>query len=456
MKRLIVFIVFFTYATFCFGAITEWYVNDAGSGTGAGTTEANAMSFTTFTDFMVTGGTHTAAAGDRFNIKGAITARTTTVDTWVNGGTITSPVIVRGYNSTIGDLTSLARTNGNGPLVTTNYPTISYTTGSINVTGNFMLFEALSVTSAPTSTANICTFKLSGTDLVVKRCAIVNSGTTTGESAVTCVNTIDAVIDSDLTLSGASGGNFYALDMQSTDLAYGNRIKGGASNGGIRCDNAAVIVRNTIFVSTGIGIKTNNTGGNDRIFDNTIVGGGADGINVLTGTVHLQFIGNNMITDNTGDAIDFVNTTNGGVTFNQRTRDNATACNNCGDWLTATNYDSVTTDTGGPETDYVSAGTPNFNYQLIYGSPATNVGTPLYADIGALQYQDLPTPTPTPTATATATFTPTPVPTCTATATPTATPTPTATATNTPTPTATATSTPTPTPPIETSGAYQG
>ena len=153
-------------------SIGEWYVNDAGSGTGTGTTEANAMSFATFIDFMSTGGSKTAAAGDRFNIKGAITARTTTADAWANGGTVVSPVIVRGYNSTIGDLTSLARTNGNGALVTTNYPTISYTTGGTTISGNFIILEAVQMSGANTTT-NGGVLLITGTDVFVKRCYIL-------------------------------------------------------------------------------------------------------------------------------------------------------------------------------------------------------------------------------------------------------------------------------------------
>ncbi len=368
-------------------ALNEYYVTDAGAGDGSGQpNEANAMSYATFTDFMVTGGTHTAAAGDRFNIKGAITARTTTTDVWVNGGTVTSPVIIRGYNATIGDLTSLARTNGNGPLVTTNYPTISYTTGSIQITGSFIIIEALSITSANVTAGN-GTVKLgTGANLFMKRCAIVNSSTNANAAGVGISGGRVSVVDSDVSLTGLSGGDAcLAVGSNGNTRAIGNRLKGGPAIGIRASATGWVIAFNTIFVSTGVGISITNTAGDNVVLYNTIVGGGADGINVITASsVPNIFIGN-MITDNTGDGIDMVSTANAAYLSNLRTRDNLSGTNNAGDWITATNYDAVTTDTGGPETDYVASGSND--YRLIAASPAVGAGNPLYAAIGALQRQ---------------------------------------------------------------------
>lgn len=397
MKRLLVILILVVGLSDAFSAITERYVNNAGSGSADGTSEANAMSFATFTDYMSTGGSFTAAAGDRFNIKGTITSRTTTADVWINVGTITSPIIIRGYNSTIGDLTSLARTNGNGPLVTTNYPSITYTTGGITISGNFIIVEALNITSANVG-SGVGTVKLNGTDLYMKRCSITNSGTNANSTGVTLAAARDAVIDCDVSLTGASGGTA-AIAISSatvTSRVIGCRVKGGPSVG-ISASGTSVIAKNTIYASTGIGVSLSGGSSNSCVvLDNTIVGGGADGINLLTGTTATQILIGNIITDNTGDGIDMVSTANAAYASNNRTRDNATAYNNAGDWLTATKYNDVTTDTGGPETDYVnSAGN---DYNLIWGSPARGAGNPLYADIGALQ---APTPTPTPTPTST-------------------------------------------------------
>ncbi len=364
-------------------AMNEYYVTDAGAGDGSGQpNEANAMSFATFVDFMSTGGTHTAAAGDRFNVKGAITARTTTVDNFTNGGTVVSPVVIRGYNTTIGDLTSVARTNGNGALVTTNYPTISYTTGRIVVAGNFIIVEALQVSGANV-TANAGNLTTTGTDVFVKRCNFFNTSTNANAVAIGLQGVRSAIIDCDASLTGASGGDAAIANVTSAAKIIGCRVKGGP-NAGIRCGiQATVIAFNTVYVSTGIGISLATNAGNYVVLYNTIVGGGADGINVVTGTTTTNILIGNMITDNTGDGIDMVSTSNGAYVANNRFRDNANTYNNAGNWITATSYNDVTVDTGGPSTDYVASGSNDYN--LIYASPATSAGNPAFADIGALQ-----------------------------------------------------------------------
>ncbi len=361
------------------------WVTDAGAGDGLGGSEANAMSFTNFTDYMVTGGSFTAAPGDVFNIIGAITARTTTTDAWVNGGNATSPVVIRGVVS--GGATAYAgRTNGNGPLITTNFPTISYTTGRMNITGNFIIVEALSVTSA-NATSGGATIDCDGTDVYVTRCAVVNSATSANAVGVTTSGTRCTVIDCDVSLTGLSGANAAILSNTTLTRIIGNRVKGGPAIGiSLAGTNAGPVVAfNTIFASTGNGIVTGAVSTSIIALFNTIVGGGADGINIITASTGSQLLVGNMITDNTGDGIDMVSTANAAFTSNIRTRDNANAYANQGDWITATNYAPVTTDTGGPETDYVASGSND--YRLILASPATNAGLPLYASIGALQRQ---------------------------------------------------------------------
>jgi cell division septation protein DedD len=430
-----------------FSAITEWYVNDAGSGSGTGTTEPNAMSFTTFTDYMSTGGSFTASPGDRFNIKGAITSRTTTTDVWVNGGTITSPVIVRGYSSVITDGYQ-GRTNDNGPIITTNMPTITYTTGRLNVTAPFIITEALNITSAASGATVTLT---TGTAGSTTRCNIVNSGTNAASVGVTLNGNVDSLVNSDVSLTGASTAAEAVNITTQNAKVVGCRIKGGPGAGIVvqtGSNSFPVIVNNTIYGCALAGIQVSVTSDTAIIIGNTIVGGGADGINIITANTFVQFLVNNMITDNAGDGIDMVSTSNGAFAMNNRFRDNANTYNNAGDWITATKYNDVTSGAG--TSDYVNAGGNNYN--LIWTSPGRGAGSPLYADIGALQ---APTPTATPVATPTATSTPTPTATATASFTPCA-PTPGPTATSTPTPTATATVTPTPTAPIEMSYGFPG
>lgn len=359
-------------------AITERYVNNAGSGAADGTSEANAMSFATFTDYMVTGGSFTAAAGDRFNLKVDGTyARTTTTDTWVNGGSATSPVIVRGYNSAIGD-GNLGRTNGNGALITTNMPVITYTTGRISITGAFIFVESLNVSGAP-SNALVTPFS----DCVVKSCKVVNSSTNASAVAISS-GARSITFDCDAELSGASGASCAVNAAGAGCRILNNRIKGGPGIG-MLCSGGAAVIGNVIFAQTGIGISMNSTSGAPLIYGNTVVGGAGDAINVITATTGLQCIIRNMITDNTGDGIDMVSTANAAFAAYNRTRDNANGYNNAGDWITATQYGDVTTDTGSASSDYVNSGSND--YSIIQTSPARAAGWFKYSTIGALQPQ---------------------------------------------------------------------
>ena len=357
-------------------ALTTRYVTNAGAGAADGTSLANAMSYATFTDYMVTGGSFTASPGDVFLLCGVSQSRTTTTDTWVNGGNATSPVVIRGCDSS-GNTAYAGRTNGNGALITTNFASITYTTGRLNITGTFIIVESLNVTSA----ASAATLT-NGTDSAIRSCRVTNSSTNAAAVGINSAVARGVVFDCDIELTGASGGG-HALNAGNNSVrVIGNRIKGGPAIGVI-ATFSSIIIANTIFVSTGIGISMSSTTGAPTILFNTIVGGGSDGINIITGTTVLQCIVGNMITDNTGDGIDMVSTSNAAFAAYNRTRDNANGYANAGDWLTATKYGDVTTDTGGAPTDYVDAGTND--YRLIAASPATSAGIPAYASIGALQ-----------------------------------------------------------------------
>jgi hypothetical protein len=400
-----------------------------------------------------------AVAGNLLCVKSGSYSLTSTTETFAASGTTTSPIRICGYASTRPTVSThgdydLGRTNSNGDLVTTNYPTITYTTGECNITGNFIILEGVKSTSANV-TLNQGTVRIAGTDTYTKRCSITNSATNANSTAIVAAATRGGVFDSDVVLSGASGGKA-AIDIQAaTTRVIGCRIKGGPSIGINIGATGSTIALNTIYASVGIGISVATTTAGPTVLYNTIVGGSADGINVITASTVSQIFIGNMITDNTGDGIDMVSTANAAFVSNNRFRDNANTYNNAGNWITSTSYDEVTSGAG--TSDYVNAAGNDYN--LKWSSPGRGAGSPLYADIGALQ---APTPTPTatatftPTATATATSTFTPTATATASFTPCApTPGPTATATPTMTPTATAsatnTPTPTPTAPIQTS-----
>ena len=361
-------------------AITDRYVNNAGSGTADGSSAANAMSLTTFVDYMVTGGSFTAAAGDRFNIKVDGTyARTTNVDTWVNGGTTTSPVIVRGYNTTPGD-GYLGRSSG-GTLITTNMPTFTYTGGGkLVINGNAIIFESINITTASTAGS----IESGGDDCVILRSVIGNTGTAANSNALAPRNRW-VIMDNDISFSGASSGlAAIRIPGAHTIRMVGNRINGGAQ-AGIVVQSAAALtcVANTFFGSTGVHVSVGSTTATINIINNTFVGGGSDAIQFISGHTGFPLIFGNMVTDNAGWAFDSLSA-NGVCYAYNRTRDNTSGVFAAGtDWETATAWGHVTTDTGNASTDYTNAGSND--YSLIQDSPATSANIPASASIGALQ-----------------------------------------------------------------------
>ncbi len=435
MKRLLLLLLLIP--SLAFSAITEHYVTTTGTDTWANCTSSGTpCSWAT----MLTN----AVAGDRVNVKVGTYSQTSNVNVFTNSGTATSPIIVRGYSSTIGD-GYLGRTNGNGALITTNMPLISYTTtGRLNASGEtFILLESIQLTSASSNPAlNM------GADSALKSCVVTDSS---ANAAAVCVNAggaRDIVFDNDITMTAGSGG-LAAIQTQALNARIvGNRINGGSAIGiRIFASNATtVIAMNTIFTSSDA-IHSVDVGTSPCVLYNTLVGGSIDGFHIDTGNGALAMIVGNMLTDNTGDGIDMVSTGNAAFTAYNRFRDNANTYANAGDWITATNYGAITSGAG--TSDYVGGSGSSGDYRLLYTSPGFHAGQPAYASLGALEPA---TPTPTPTATATATSTATATATTTATATATFTPTPsatvncpvvcpTATATPTLTPTATATAT---------------
>ena len=95
-------------------AITERYVTSGAAGGGDGSS-GNPWTLTEALANM--------AAGDRINIKADGTYTRSANDTVTPDGTATSPIILRGYTTTIGDAT-LGRASG-GALDSSKMPTIA-------------------------------------------------------------------------------------------------------------------------------------------------------------------------------------------------------------------------------------------------------------------------------------------------------------------------------------------
>ncbi len=377
MKKLITLLTcllsFNAFATF-----TDRYVTSAGAGSADGTSEANAMSFATFKDYMEVGGSFTAAAGDRFNIKGN-QSRTTTSDTFVNGGTATSPVIIRGYGTAIGDGYQGRANNGTGALVTSNMPNISYTTGLMNLTGSFIILESVQITG---TRSGVILSLATGADCGIVRC-LVSENSTNGSAACCTLNQARAfAFDCDMELVAASGGLEALLMPGSGSRAMACRITGKTAPAIIASNTSQIL--NCILYNSTIGISVTSTTAAMLIAGCTITGNSGDGIDVITATTVTQTYANNIITDNGGYGIDFNNAATAPFLYSNRTRDNALGAYNLAtDWVAATNYGAVTTDTGGAETDYTNAG--SLDYRLISTSPAKGAGLPPSMSMGAYQ-----------------------------------------------------------------------
>jgi hypothetical protein len=355
-------------------AITEKYVTSAGAGAGDGSSLANARSWANMIADINLG----TSAGLRYNVSGAI-ARTTTADAITGGGSATSPVIIRGYSGTTTGDGRQGRTNGNGALVTTNMPSLTYTTGSLAVSGSWVIVESLNITGAPSGA-----LLSSGADGSVVGCVINNSSTNAAAIGLTTGGLRATIFDNDVTLSGGSGGTA-AISAPNSPRLVCNRVKGGSADCiQVITSGVPLIQRNVIFRGVN-GIKTFVTSISPFISDNTIANCTGDGINFITGGTNLQFVFGNLITDNGGYGINGVAAANAIWSgYNRLDRNTSGATNLATDSLAATSYGQNTTSTA-QAAEYVNAA--GDDYRLVASAPGIGLGWFAYCDVGALQKQ---------------------------------------------------------------------
>lgn len=374
--RTLALAILFGVALSANAAITEKYASAAGAGNHDGSDAANAFSWTEMIADINAG----SKAGNRYNYTGDL-ARGANSDTISGAGTSTSPIVIRGYLSSIGDGYQ-GRTNGNAGLIPANMPAISYTgLNGLTVSGNYIVVESLSISG----TKNGALVSFSGVDNTIRACKIVN--TTTGASGQAfAIPSGNYQIAQNCDIALANGGNAgdVAVVIASTGGGvYGCRIT--SSKHGVSTSGNGIIANNMIYNCGSIGITNAASTSGPYIIHNTITGCTADAIGIPAGNTGRTLIINNCLTDNGGWGIN----TSGAMVIlaNNRTRDNSSgAITGSDDWVAASNWGAVTTDTGGPETDYVNASITD--YRLISTSPAKATGIPLYSDIGALQRQE--------------------------------------------------------------------
>ena len=359
-------------------ALTARYVSDSGSATYAASVDpAQPMSLTTAFANM--------AAGDEIWIKkGNYTARTS--DTPLPDGGSASPIVLHGYNSVITDL-DVPAYNLDGSLITTNYPVIEYNQAARLVASgsNLIVYRNLKVGIAGSGFSG-AGWAL-GASCVVHQCYVYNPSTNAAAECLS-VGASGCIVNCDFALTGASGGNAAVNCTSASARVVGCRIIDSQSVG-ITSNSNALLVMNNIFFAAVVGPCIEYTA--TAATTCTIIGNTCQGkaigfrCEAVTYTV-LHYFADNHFTDmSTAGFLSLQDGTsqNPGCFISNRFRDNIINIDGWDDWAAATSFNHITTDTGGPETDYIDISTDQ--YTLIAGAPGAGAATIRNRDIGALQ-----------------------------------------------------------------------
>lgn len=360
-------------------AITERYASASGAGAQDGTSEANAWSWSGWiaaVNALGAGG----GAGLRINYKGDV-SRTTNSDALSVGGTATSPLILRGYASVIGDGYQ-GRTNGNGPLIATNFPVVSYTTGKLQAAPSFVIIESMSFTSACT-TATSGTLQI-GADAELTRSVVVNTANNANCRAVRATSTGSVLRDCDISYTGgnASAAAIEGPTASNIQRLIGCRVTAEGAIGWNTTSGTSSSFYGCTFFNCAAAINVSTTG-NVLVLSSTFVNC-TTGIALSATSTSRSLVESSLFTD-CGTAINFGLTTTAVLIGSCRFDRNTTNIANSGDWVTATNFGQNTT-SATQSNEFENYGGNDF--RLKSGSPAREIGLPAYRDIGALQHQD--------------------------------------------------------------------
>jgi len=283
-------------------------------------------------------------------------------DAFTNVGTVFDFIVMRGYNTTIGDLEGQGR-NSDGTLDTTNFPAITLT-GLLNPSA-FCFVQNLAFTGA----LNSALIGNNNTDnFGIISCELIN--TTSGANA-RCVQLDNncTFINSDFECSGTTHNIIVDLDIEPT--VFGCRFEVTA-NGAITSIRGSFI--GNVFIGDGSSVAIDFQSRSSpplEVIGNTIFDWGTAIQFINTAPVTNVHIINNHVTDCTNYINDLHSATDSTpiFEFNTRTRDNTTPRTGVGDGF---NVSEVTTDTGGSETDYTNAAAGDLS--LIIGAPGVDAG----------------------------------------------------------------------------------
>lgn len=339
-------------------AITVKHVTPSGAGSHNGTV-GNEMTMAE----MVTAINAGTEVGSWFKMSGSFSSGAASI-TISGSGSTTSPIVISGEDGCLSP-----RLPG-GALDPTLKPAISInSTFQLNVTGASIIFAGLQISGS--IAGNLVAL---GTNCPMNDCIVTNAST--NAAAVGISGNANLVGNNDVSL-GASGGN--AAILVTTGFCFHNRVT--SPNIGISCTSAQ-IVSNLVYRCGGDGISATSTTSQAIFADNTVVLCGGDGINLVTSFARACSFIENHITDNTGAAINFNTSTIQAFFQRNRFRDNVggTIIGGSADWASAA-LGHITTDNGGPETDYVNP-TGN-NFALVAGAAGASGGSGQFSSIGA-------------------------------------------------------------------------
>lgn len=351
-------------------AVTVRYADLAAAGTGHAGSQVDPWSWA---DVL-----STAAAGDDVYVKGSID-RTTTTDAFTSAGTAASPIVIRGCDASWNPIVP-TRTNGIGALVTTGWPTITYTSGQLAPNKGYLIFRGLVITGAKSG----ATVDLAQISDSIFDCSITNTANNASAVALYRSNgsVNGATVNCDISATGSSA---LCAFRQAAGAGRITDCRITAPNGTsvvLDSSSSSAYVR-CLFFGGAIGFLSNSTARVSFLFDSCVFYGFStvayrSGNSALT--TQPLFV-NCAVTDNAqGFDSEYAGTANIGILrHTNRTRDNTSADSGFADYPI---FNAVTTDTGGPETDYLDAA--NGDFRLAQGSPAIGAGL-MGGDIGAVK-----------------------------------------------------------------------
>jgi hypothetical protein len=357
-------------------AFTERYVRSDAAGGGDGTTDANSGGTGAFTFTEAETDMATPRTGYRYNVKAGTysVAADMTAKTWT-AGTASALNVLRGFNSTIGDLDDQGR-NADGTLNTTSFPVLPLT--GTWTPGNNMLFQNLNISAASLNGIMIGT---TFTDYFgFLNCNLTQSSSGSAVQVVVGDNDV-FFINCDVTASATSHGDL--IDCDSNLVIMDTRITAASTSG----NKSLVKVFDLSMCGCTLSGTTNNYGvelanavrpQQCQIYGNTFYSLAQPIRLPNTTPVGPLIMSGNHVTDCT-EWIQNLHSATASITLIEHTtriRDVTTP--RTGVELITSGL--VTTDTGDASTDYNDAGAGDFT--LIAAAPGAGTG-PNGNDIGA-------------------------------------------------------------------------